>query len=136
MDISLLVWTFSNEGTYKRGDIIDCSPWHNGMCSHPRFVLVNIRNMPDNAEYDAQFKRVKRMFEGAHGVGYEQAVLRRRAWRINFSLMSDAKKNLILRDRRISLEWSEAKDYLCRKDVIDDEDYTRDGNVFLQDGDL
>lgn len=149
MQCSLTAWApMASEGineathSYKPGDIISCDPFVDDVSTHPRFILFNITDMPDNSIYEYQLRHMKRIFESGYSLGVEPVQVRRRAWRINFGLMPANMQQNLRETRGITLPWRRedgtrlAAGYISMRDVIDENDFTRDGDLFLQDGDL
>jgi len=137
MDISLLVMeNLHPDANYRRGDVVDVSKYHTEECSHPRFVLVCVMNIPENFPKPVAMRRLKQMLEAQIKTGAKHRSIRRRAYRFNFSLMPTPKRQLLLEDRRMEMEWSEAKSYLARRFIINNDDDSQDGHTFLTDEDV
>lgn len=135
MDLSLLCWADSEvETVYSVGDVIDVSPAHNDPCDHPRFVIVNITDIPVTNE-----SRVKKSLESrvrVFGSPTQRNVLRNRRWRIQTNLMLPRDRNALNRDRVLTVDWTTAMTFVVRKVVIDETDPSLDQEVPIQRGDI
>ena len=64
MDISVLLMAENIEAHANfLGDVVSVSEFHGSDCSNPRFVLLHITGIVDNAPQAPQFKRLKEMLE-------------------------------------------------------------------------
>ncbi len=141
MDISLLIMAAPRaDSPYKVGDVISADIMHGEECSNPRFVLVNITNIPDKAPRKVLLRRVKRMLEEPiekiDFLTKETTSLRRRAWRIRPKDIPKKARTILLRDRKITVTWGQAKKYLTRKFVVVESDPNQDTSTTIQDADI
>ena len=143
MNISLVLWAplasaNINEATHswKPGDIVHVGNFSNGTNGVPRFVSLNLRNLPDKVEYEYQFRRIKKMMESSYQIGLGQGELRRRAFRVDLRLMPTNMRQTLLQQRGLTLEWDVAKAYIAKKVVVNNFDYTTDTNTIITDAAL
>lgn len=137
MDISLLVLAVKTQNSsYHRGDIIDVSIMHNEECTHPRFVLVNITDLPDKAPPAVILKRMKTMLERPAMVQAFSEQTRRRAWRVNYEGLPANVRKTLLEDRKITVPWTVAKSHIGKRIVTNVDQPETDTLIYIKDGDV
>jgi len=137
MDISLLVFAVELPSSpYSVGDIVHVEIMHNEECSHSRFVLINIIDIPDKAPAKALLTRLKLMLEAPIKTDSFDDDLRRRAWRINFKGMPKLALQKLIADRKITIGWQQAKEYLGRRLITEPNQPLTDGSIYIKDEDV
>lgn len=136
MDISLLIFAVNlPNSSYHRGDVVDVGLRHYDGCHHPRFVLVHIEGVPDLAPEDIQLRRLKQMLERHTIKGFGEEV-RRRSWRVDVASLPTAIRNELLTNREYTVTWTQAKNYLGKKVVTNEDDPDTDTLTLITDGDV
>lgn len=149
MDISLVVfWDSPPEWLdikdkahllYRRGDILHVDSYNGKANGHPRFINAHITGVPEVATPEIMFRRITNLL--TQPVAYfdvdEIVQLRKRKWRISIARLSASVISKISQDRRITVTWKQAKNFICTKTVTVATDWTVDTDVVaIMDSDL
>lgn len=137
LDITLLVFASNIEGSaYHIGDIIDVGARHNSGCSHERFILVHVEGIPLPAPEHQVLKRLKTLLESNVQDGNFEQEVRRRAWRLDAPNTSPEVMTELITNRETTITWGVAKQFLCKRIVIDETSPELDQLLFITEEDV
>jgi len=118
------------------GDVISVSELHSGVCSNPRFVLIHITGVVDNAPHKQQLKRLKLMLEDNIKDESFKNEIRRSAWALTTANASPEVMQSLMDNREATIEWERAKLFLGKKYIVDVSNPLLDELIFITDGDV
>ena len=138
IDILVLVQNYTGSG-YELGDIVEVSRRGTSPCRHPRFALLRINGVPDNAPPNVLLRRLRRTLVGSiedNTILREPRIIRRRRWRLNRQSIPTAVKVAIRDNKEFTGTWTQLKNHVERRLVVVESDSSQDTFEVLTDADV